>query len=79
MIWPFKKKFHTEHQWQYAPYAFELGRKYVIEVNSQSITLTEIADLDEWFVENGLNVKLVLTKGDGLKPIEVKRMTEVIE
>lgn len=77
------KKFKTEHQWEYEPYAFEVGRKYVIEINTANIELEEVNQLKNWFYDNGLNVKLVLAKGNSelraLQPIEVKRMTEVIK
>lgn len=79
MIWPFKRKFHTEHQWEYAPYAFEPGRKYVIEINAKNIELDVIKELSVWFEHNGLNVQLVLTRGNALQPIEVKGYKEVIE
>lgn len=83
MIWPFKKKFHTEHVWQYEPYRFEPGAKYIIEINSLNIEIDELRSLQQWILENGLNIKLVVSNGKSekraLQPIEVKRMTEVIE
>lgn len=82
MIWPFKKKLRTEHVWEYAPYAFEPGRKYIIEVDAVNINMDELKSLQTWILENGLNIKLVVSAGKDrrvLRPIEVKGYKEIIE
>lgn len=72
-----KPKAKTMHVWEYEPYAFEPGRKYVIEIDRFGIDMEEIRALHDWFDHQGIIVKLVLTRGgEALHPMSVKRMTE---
>jgi hypothetical protein len=75
-LWPRKQK-PIRTSWEYEPYAFEPGRKYVIEVNIEAIDMEALKGLSEWISDNGLNVKLVpsKTRYRALQPLEVKRMT----
>lgn len=74
--WKKRKSYHT---WEFEPYAFEPGRIYVMEVNLDAIETQQLQGLNDFFLGNGINIKLVPTKGRyrALQPIEVKRMTEI--
>ncbi len=61
--------------WTYQPYGFEPGQRYVIEINRNWIDLPEIKKLHDYFEEQGIICKLVLTStGNALQPIQVKTM-----
>jgi len=64
--------------WEYAPYAFEPGRIYVMEVDITALKLEELQSIDNYFKKHGVNVKLVPSRiGQRvLHPVEVARMTK---
>jgi hypothetical protein len=60
------------------PYAFEPGLKYVIEVNLRQITMEGLAELHDWFEQQGIIVKLVgkTTTDRILNPVTATRKRE---
>lgn len=81
MKWPFRrsKKDNYVYTWESEPFAFQKGAVYVIEVDITLIELAEAQRLSEFFVKQGVIVKLVFTSnGKALNPIKVKRKKEQV-
>lgn len=77
MKFPWTKPPKVLDTWEYAPYAFEPGRIYVLEFNRYEITMETLRQLDDYFKRLGVNVKLVPNAGQRvLQPLEVARMTK---
>lgn len=66
------------HVWQYEPYAFEVGKVYVMEVNEVSIRKITLKELESYYKRHGITIKIVNTIGDkrALQPVELVRETK---
>lgn len=79
MSWFKKKQQPYVYTWESEPYVFQKGMIYVIEWDISSIELNQVQALTNFFVEQGIIVKLVPTKGgNALNPILVKRKKEQV-
>lgn len=81
MKWPWNKpQAQVLDTFEYMPYAFQPGMRYVIEVDIAGIDIEDLKELDQYFKDNGVIVKLVPTKSRGtLQPMQVKRMTRSVK
>jgi hypothetical protein len=75
------KQAKQTHTWQYAPYPFEPGQKYVLELNASDIMhVKDLEYLQRYFDEQGIICHVILTKtGNGIKPVQVKTFLQESE
>lgn len=74
----FNRKPKIVHEWQYQPYGFEPGQKYVIEIDQRQMSMQTMKELKQYFDEEGIVCKLVMTyAGTAINPVRVATHREI--